>query len=355
MDIHDLRRDYPGKTDREIAREFVNKHRKDYRFAVGYTNDFATSDSLTDIGFCDNSAALSQLMALKNAVVLCDASSEDSTEIHDRGRPSSAEDREAPTTPEFLDPNRDYIGEAKSCEGVGANHQPAPPPLPDEGDERTWYLAESVQKSVQQVVLVTPTEPEGRSSDAREFMPSPDALMRLQAANWGAAVMQLPGSSSEGDGGAIVLVKASDDLLSTLRGQPVCAAFAFYSMRAGGLFQVFVQATSPEVERHTGTSFIVEAAYFLQEVEDRELLEGLLGGSKLRLRFVHSGESVGLSIRFELEFELTHECREKCMQEWTGLVRHHSSVSGPNAQSCLDQYNAENPVDLSPVLPAPPE
>jgi hypothetical protein len=204
----------------------------------------------------------------------------------------------------------------------------------------SWYYARSDEKHVRQIVVRL--TPETRSAP-RVFSVTADPAFTV--ANW--AVTVLLDSQS---GAPVVFAKASG-AIEMLDHKPADVVFAFYDLDHGGVFQVFVQVDSPEVRSKFGYPFVAEHARWLDETNDRRVVEALISSERVELCFVAASEQDPCTPFFGLTGILAPGCRERLHQEWDELRKHHDSIESRDFQSALEQYNQLNPMEESPVLP----
>lgn len=210
----------------------------------------------------------------------------------------------------------------------------------------SWYFAESQAKHVRQVVVTLP--PQAEVAPRVENLVGGGAFMM---ANWAATVLFMPGDSHESKG-PFVFAKGSG-LVEMLKGRPVTVAFAFYRLRMGGVVQVFVSVDSPEVRAKAGYPFLAEHAGWLDEDDDRRVVDALIDRNGLEVCFVAPGQNGPCTGYFGLSVELPAECREALKNEWDGLLAYHKDVPTRDFRGSLDQYNRENPMEDTPILEQP--
>lgn len=207
----------------------------------------------------------------------------------------------------------------------------------------SWYYARNEEKHVRQIVIKL--SPESRSYPRVDNLTADAAFT---APNWAVtAVLDSPSAAP------VIFAKATG-AIEMVDHMPADVAFAFYHLERGGVFQIFVQVDSPAVRSKFGSPFLSEHARWLDETNDRRVIEALIAGEKVELCFVAPGEKGPCTAFFSLSGTLPPECCEKLKQEWDELRRHHDSIEFKDFQSALQQYNHENPMEESPVL-APTE
>lgn len=153
-------------------------------------------------------------------------------------------------------------------------------------------------------------------------------------------------------GGPSVIVKATG-CADALSGQPTKVALAFHRFPRGGLVHLFVEVDTPEVVRAVGKPFVVEHVLWPGDSRDRDTVERLLDSSALRVTFVEplgAEQGGACKVRFALAAPIPAACRDALRREWKDVLEHHAGVAAPELQACLNQYNAENPIEESPVL-----
>lgn len=202
----------------------------------------------------------------------------------------------------------------------------------------SWYYARNEEKHVRQIVIKL--SPESRTYP-RVDSPTTDAA--FTAPNW--AITAVLDSSA-----APVIFAKATGAIEMVDHQPLDVAFAFYHLEHGGVFQIFVQVDSPALRSKFGYPFLAEHARWLDETNDRRVIEALIAGEKIELSFVGPGEKDSLKAFFGLSGSVSPDCREKLKQEWDDLKRHHDSIQFRDFQSALRQYNQENPMEESPIL-----
>jgi len=207
-----------------------------------------------------------------------------------------------------------------------------------------WYSAISTPKHVRQVVVILPPQSEVPSR-VGNLIAGADIMM----ANWAATSIFMTGDTPEAKG-PFVFAKASG-VVEMLKGYPASVAFAFYRLNYGGVFQLFVQVDSPKVRAKAGYPYLAEHSRWLDEQEDCRLIEALINREKLEVCFVAPGNSGPCTGYFGLQVNLPQAAKDTLRQEWNELLVYHKGVSNRNFQAALDQYNRENPMESTPVLP----
>jgi tetratricopeptide (TPR) repeat protein len=203
----------------------------------------------------------------------------------------------------------------------------------------SWYYAKDDEKHVRQIVVKL--APETRSAPRACDVTADRAFT---APNWALTVLL------DSQSGAPVVFAKATGAIELVDHQPADVVFAFYHLDHGGVFQIFVQIDSPEVRAKFGYPFVVEHARWLDERNDRRVIEAVIGSEKVELCFVAAGERDLFTTSFGLTGTLAPGCRERLQQEWDELRKHHDSVKSRDFQSALKQYNEQNPMEESPVL-----
>ena len=214
------------------------------------------------------------------------------------------------------------------------------PPAPN------WYLAEDAGKHVRQVVVLLPVRAEVPAQVDNLVCGDLSFVM----GNWATTLLFMD-SGKFRSSGPFVFAKATG-VADMLRGQPVEVAFAFYHLRRGGVFQLFVQVQSPKVKAITGNSFgyLAERAWWPEEADYRELIDALVRQAVLEVCFVAQGAKGPCTGQFGFAVTLPEACLQALQAQWAELLAHHEQVARPDVQLALAQYNAENPMEESPIL-----
>lgn len=204
----------------------------------------------------------------------------------------------------------------------------------------SWYYANNKRKHVRQIVIEL--SPDSRTAPRVDNLTADSAFI---APNWAVtAVLDSPSAAP------VIFAKATG-AIEMVDHKPADVAFAFYHLEHGGVFQIFVQVDSSAVRSKFGYPFLAEHARWLDETNDRRIIEALIAGEQIELCFVAPGEKGPCTPFFSLVGNVPTDCRAKLKQEWDELRRHHNSVEFRDFQSALQQYNQENPMEESPVLP----
>ena len=207
-----------------------------------------------------------------------------------------------------------------------------------------WYLTQSDYRHVRQVVVTLPPE--------SKIPPRVDNLVSsftMTEAKWAVESLFLTGDTPEVRG-PFVFAKASG-VVEMLIGYPVSVAFAFYRLNYGGIFQLFVQVDSPKVRAKVGSPYLAEHSRWPDEENDCRLVEALIGRDKLEVCFVSPGENGPCTGFFGLRVDLPEVVTNTLKKEWAELLTYHKNISNRNYQESLNQYNRENPISGTPVLP----
>lgn len=205
----------------------------------------------------------------------------------------------------------------------------------------SWYYARNEEKHVRQIVIEL--SPESRTYPRVDSLTADAAFT---APNWAVtAVLDSPSADP------VIFAKATG-AIEMVDHKPADVTFAFYHLRHGGVFQIFVQVDSPAVRSKFGYPFLAEHARWLDETNDRRLIEALIAGEEIELCFVAPGEKGPCTPFFSLVGNVPTDCRAKLKQQWDELRTHHNSVEFRDFQLALQQYNQENPMEESPVLPS---
>lgn len=213
-----------------------------------------------------------------------------------------------------------------------------------------WYHAKSKEKHVSQVVIDLPKE-----SKIRPLVKNVVGgvrIMTVSPGSWASdALLISPESSSKTV--PVVFVNANEAVELLLQHMTVQhVAFAFYTMKSGGVLQIFNHVEAPELERQFGSPFLVESSYWVEEKETRELIEALIKHEELEVCFVASGDNGPCTGYYGFKALMPEECRETLSTEWNELLNYHNSIpsSDRDYQSALNQYNSENPLEGNPIL-----
>jgi hypothetical protein len=211
---------------------------------------------------------------------------------------------------------------------------------PGSADVPAWYLAASDAKHTRQVIITLP--PQSAVSPRVSNLMADLAFMQ---ANWSVAALFVAGE------GPFIFAKATG-IVERLEGRPAKVAFAFYRLRRGGVFQIFVEVDSPEIRDRTGGSnYLAEHSRWLDEEADRELAKALMERDDLEVCFVAPGDNGPCTGYFGLRIALPPEAKHAMAREWRDLLDYHGGISSRDYEASLDQYNQENPMEKSPILP----
>lgn len=210
-----------------------------------------------------------------------------------------------------------------------------------------WYFAKSERKHVRQVIAILPAEAEVPACVGSLVSGGAVGLAFLKA-TWAATALFLDGDTPESEG-PFVFAKATN-VVEALKHEPVSVAFAFYRMRSGGLFQLFVQVDSPSVRSQIGDRYVSERTFDLDSKEDMELIERLISRNQLEICFVASGAKGPCTGFFGLRTDFSQTTRDILRRELDDLVSYHRGLPERNPQSAIAQYNSENPMEDTPVL-----
>jgi hypothetical protein len=207
-----------------------------------------------------------------------------------------------------------------------------------------WYLAKSGAKHVHQMVITLPPQSEVPSR-VTSLLAGADIMM----ANWAVTSVFMTEATPEAKG-PFVFAKASG-VVEMLKGYPASVAFAFYRLNYGGVFQLFVQVDSSKVRAKAGYPYLAEHSRWLDEEADRRIVEALISRDKLEVCFVAPGANGPCTGFFGLQVDLPEIVRNVLKQEWADLLAYHKGLTNRNYQAALDQYNRENPMEGTPILP----
>ena len=216
--------------------------------------------------------------------------------------------------------------------------------------EPKWYFAEDAAKHVRQLVLLLPPDAEV-APRVKSVFPGGPAGVAFLSATWAATVAFLDDQPPESEG-PYLFAKATN-AVNALRNQPVSVAFAFYRMKLGAVFQVFVQVDTPEVKSAIGDRFVVERHFDFDSADEMKMAEALISRDVLEVCFVAPGQSGPCTGYFGLQVAMPQAVRERLQKELADLVTYDKGLSGRHPKGAIDQYNRENPMEDTPVL-APP-
>ena len=215
-----------------------------------------------------------------------------------------------------------------------------------------WYFAEDATKHVRQLVLLLPPDSEV-APRVKSVFPGGPAGVAFLSATWAATVAFLDDQPPESEG-PYLFAKATN-AVNALRNQPVSVAFAFYRMKLGAVFQVFVQVDTPEVKSAIGDRYVVERPFDFDSADEMKMAEALISRDVLEVCFVAPGQSGPCTGYFGLEVAMPQAVRESLQKELADLVTYDKGLSGRHPKGAIDQYNRENPMDDTPVLSPPLE
>jgi len=215
-----------------------------------------------------------------------------------------------------------------------------------------WYFAENTTKHVRQLVLVLPPESEV-APRVKNVVSGGPAGVAFLSATWSATVAFLDDQPPELEG-PYVFAKATK-VVETLRHQPVSVAFAFYRMKLGAVFQVFVQVDTPEVKSAIGDRYVAERPFDFDSADEMKMAQALISRDVFEVCFVAPGQSGPCTGYFGLQVAMPQAVRERLQKELADLVTYDKGLSGRHPKGAIDQYNRENPMEDMPVLPAPAE
>lgn len=212
--------------------------------------------------------------------------------------------------------------------------------------EAKWYFTENDSKHVRQIVLRIPPEAEIPSRIEGCLLHG----ARLMMQNWAAVTLFMPGDTPD-QRGPFVFAKANG-VVELLKSRPARVAFAFYRFRAGGVLQIFVNVSSPEVETGAGYPFIVENGHWPGNEDTRELIPALLDRENLDVCFVADGPDGPCQGYFGLRVAIPEDCRDALKKEWESLNQYHSRIpsSARDFGAAMKQFESENPLEENPVL-----
>lgn len=212
-----------------------------------------------------------------------------------------------------------------------------------------WYIAENDSKHVRQIVLRIPAEAEVPSRVEGSLLHG----ARLMTQNWAAVTLFMSGDTPDRKG-PFVFAKANG-VVELLKRRPARVAFAFYRFRAGGVLQIFVKVSSPEVETRAGYPFIVENVHGPDNEDSRQLIPALLDRENLDVCFVADGPAGPCQGYFGLRVGIPEDCRGVLKREWESLIQYHSQIpsSARDFGAAIRQFESENPLEENPVLEKP--
>ena len=215
-----------------------------------------------------------------------------------------------------------------------------------------WYVVEDGAKHVRQLVLLLPAQSDVPPC-VKNVVPGGAAGVAFLGATWAATVAFLDDRPPEAEG-PYLFAKATNAVHS-LRKQPVSVAFAFYRMKLGAVFQVFVQVETPQVKSAIGDRYVAERPFDLDSPDEIKMAEALMSRDVLDVCFVALGEHGPCTGYFGLRVPLPKEVREKLTKEFARLLEYDKGLSGRHPKGAIDQYNRENPMEDTPVLSPPLE
>lgn len=210
-----------------------------------------------------------------------------------------------------------------------------------------WYFAKSDRRHVRQVVAILPAEAQVLAR-VGNLVSGGAVGASFLSATWAATAVFLDGDTPESEG-PFVFAKATN-VVEALKHEPVSVAFAFYRMKSGGLFQLFVQVDSPSVRSQIGDLYVSERAFDLDSKENLELIKRLISRNQLEICFVAPGEKGPCTGFFGLRAEFPQNVRDMLSRELDDLVSYHHGLPARNPQSAIAQYNSENPMEDTPVI-----
>ncbi|HZW02472.1 MAG TPA: hypothetical protein VFF68_00990 [Anaerolineaceae bacterium] len=112
-----------------------------------------------------------------------------------------------------------------------------------------------------------------------------------------------------------------------------------------------MQIDTPEIRAKVQSPYIVEFTRNLDDAANVQLLKDLFARERLELTFVGPGQGGSCTGYFGLQIELPVDLKTALSQELDRLLAYHRALSGRSYEAALDQYNRENPLEVSPVLP----
>lgn len=216
--------------------------------------------------------------------------------------------------------------------------------------EAKWYFAENDSKHVRQIVLGIPPEAEVPSR-VEGCLIGPG--IRLMRQNWASVTLFMPGDTPDRKG-PFIFAKANG-VVELLRGRPARVAFAFYRFGAGGVLQIFVNVSSPEVKARAGYPFIVENGHWPDNEDSQQLIPALFDRENLDVCFIADGPVGPCQGYFGLRVVIPADCREALKKEWHSLNQYHRQISSyaRDFAAALRQFESENPLEENPVLDEP--
>lgn len=171
-------------------------------------------------------------------------------------------------------------------------------------------------------------------------------------ASWAATAIFLDHLFDEGASkskGPIIFAKATN-VVELLRNESISVSFAFYRMKLGGLFQIFVQADSTSLRSRIGSPYISERSFNLDSKENVDLIMGLISQDEIEVCFVAPGNNWPCTGYFSRRAYLPNSIRENLNKEIDDLISYNLGLPIKNYQEALAQYNSENPMEDTPVL-----
>lgn len=225
-----------------------------------------------------------------------------------------------------------------------------------------WYQSTDTRKNVRQIVVEIPPAQDTQSQFGMMFFGA--KYLQLMTNTWTTGFFRM-----DSDPGPFLLVRG-DRAAGKLRGLPLRLAFAFYRMRAGGIFAIYLEIDSPEVKeqlRQQGLTvhaprILFETFYGLDTEDTTSLIRDGLARDPLRICFAEGdgpGEMSGgmfsgssINAQFDVVVSIPPECRRILAKEWENILKYHKAVP-PASRSFASggrQLQAENPITESVVL-----
>jgi hypothetical protein len=224
-----------------------------------------------------------------------------------------------------------------------------------------WYQAESKEKNVRQIVLLSPAGKDTKSRFGMLLLST--KYMPLLSNTWATGFFNM-----DNDLGPFLMVR-EDNIVKELRGSPVSAAFCFYRMRAGGLVTMYTHVDCPAVAQRLNHKIaLFEMSYGLdnENREYKEIIDRAIGRDSLHICFAQgkgtgqhlpSGgfRSESINAQYDVILPMPPECRAALRKEYDGILSYHSSVPSSNRdyQKSVQQMWTENPQGVNTILPRP--
>lgn len=224
------------------------------------------------------------------------------------------------------------------------------------GGTMNWYQAESIKKSLRQVVIEIPSGLEKESEFGMLFLAGKYLALMMNV--WGAGFFRLDNAP-----GPYLMIRG-DKVVNKLRGSPMKAAFSFYRMKAGGLVTVYLYADCPAVAQQLQYPIVLfEMAYGCDQYDTKSLVHDAISRDTLHICFAEGdgpGEMSGgifsgssINAQYDIVVPLPADCRAILKQELEAIFNYHSSIpsSRRDFEQSSQQMWAENPQTDNPILP----